>query len=99
MFWSNASLKISPKNTLSGVGLVGEPWVKKEDGSFDVTMGAYDGTEVYELIGIYMLYLMGKKYDSKHIGLYDGLAAFKNVSRPASEKMKKQLQSLLKQRL
>ena len=41
---------------------------------------------------------MGKKYDSKHIGLYDGLAAFKNVSRPASEKMKKQLQSLFKQK-
>ena len=40
----------------------GEPWVKK-DGSFDVTMAAYDGTEVSELISIYMLYLIGKKYD------------------------------------
>ena len=67
----------------------GEPWVKKEGGSFDVTMGAYDGAEVCELIGIYMLYLIGKKYDSKNIGLYrdDGLAVFKNVSGPASEKI------------
>ena len=58
------------------------------------------GAEVCELIGIYMLYLMGKKYDSKHIGLYrdDGLAEFKNVNRPASEKIKKQLQSLFKQK-
>ena len=66
----------------------GEPWVKKEGGSFDVTMGAYDGAEVCELIGIYMLYLIGKKYDSKNIGLYrdDGLAVFKKVSGPASEK-------------
>ena len=47
-----------------------------------------------------MLYLIGKKYDSKNIGLYrdDGLAVFKNVSGPASEKMKKQLQSLFKQK-
>ena len=78
----------------------GETWVKKECGSFNVTMVAYDGAEVCEHIDIYMLYLIGKKYDSKNIGLYrdDGLAAFKNVSGPASEKMKKQLQSLFKQK-
>ena len=52
---------------------------------------SYDGAEVCELIGIYMLYLIGKKYDSKNIGLYrdDGLASFKNVNGPASEKIKK----------
>ena len=78
----------------------GEPWVKKKGASFDVTMGAYDGAEVCELIDINMLYLIGKKYDSKNIGLYrdDGLAVFKNVSGPASEKVKKQLQSLFKQK-
>ena len=71
----------------------GEPWVKKEGGSFDVTMGAYNGTEVCELIGIFMLYLIGKKYDSKNIGLYgdNGLATFKTVGGLASEKIKKQL--------
>ena len=42
--------------------------MKKEGGSFDVTMEAYDGAEVSELIGIYMLYLVGKKYDSKILG-------------------------------
>ena len=63
----------------------GEPWVKKEGGTIDVTMGAYDGAEVCELIAIYMLYLIGKKYDSKNIGLYrdEGLGALKNVSGPA----------------
>ena len=78
----------------------GEPWTKKEGGSFDVTMGAYDGAEVCELIGIYILYLIGKKYNSRNIGLYsdDGLAALKNVSGPASEKIKEQLQSLFKQK-
>ena len=37
-----------------------EPWVKKEGGSFDVTMESYDGTEVCELICIYMVCLIGK---------------------------------------
>ena len=65
--------------------------LKKEGGSFDVTMGVYDGVEVYELIGTYMLYLIGKKYDSKNIELcrLDGLAVLKNISGPASEKIKK----------
>ena len=78
----------------------GQPWVKKEGSNFDVTMGAYDGAEVCELIGSYMLYLIRKKYDSNKIGLYrdNGLALFKNISGPASEKIKKQLQSLFKQK-
>ena len=47
-----------------------------------------------------MLYLIGKKYNSKNIVLYrdDELAVFKNVSLPASEKIKKQSQSLYKQK-
>ena len=78
----------------------GKSWVKKEGGSFDVTMGAYDKAEVWELIGIYMLYWIGKKYDSTNIGLYrhDGLTVLKNVSRPASEKIKKHLQYLFKEK-
>ena len=66
-----------------------EAWVKKESGSFD-------GAEVCDIIGIYMLYLIGKKYDLKNIGPYrdDGLAIFKNVSRPASEKIKKNIYNI-----
>ena len=47
-----------------------------------------------------MLYLIGKKYNSKNIELYrdDGLAIFKNVSGPTSEKIKKQLQASFKQK-
>ena len=64
-----------------------EPWVKKEGSGFIVTMGA---SKLFELIGIYMFYSIGKKYNSKNIGLSrdDGLALFKNVSGPASEKIK-----------
>ena len=31
----------------------GIPWVKKEEENFDVTMGAYDGAEICELVGIF----------------------------------------------
>ena len=77
-----------------------EPSVETESGSFDVSIGAYDVAEVCELISIYMLYLIVKKYHSKNNGLYRdyGLAAFKNVSGPASEKIKKQLQSFFKEK-
>ena len=47
-----------------------------------------------------MLNLIGKKYHSKNIGLYrdDGLAVLKNVSGPASDKIKKHLEYLFKQK-
>ena len=56
----------------------GEPWIKKQSNNFDVTMGSYDGAEVCELIGIFMLSLIGNKYNPNNIGLYrdDGLAVF-----------------------
>ena len=33
----------------------GEPWIKKQSNNFNVAMGSYDGAEVCELIGIFML--------------------------------------------
>ena len=55
---------------------------------------------MYELIGIYILYLKGKKHDSKNIGLYrdGGPTVFNNASALASAKRKKQLQTLFKQK-
>ena len=32
-----------------------EVWVKRENPSFDVTMGSYDGAEVCELVGLFIL--------------------------------------------
>ena len=51
-------------------------------------MGAYDGAEVCELIGNYVLYELSKLYEKKDIGLYrdDGLAAFMNKNGPESVK-------------
>ena len=77
-----------------------EPWVKKGERNFDVSMGAYDGAEVCELIGIFMLSLLSKHINKNHIGLYrdDGLAILKNTSGPEAEKLKKKLQKLFKEK-
>ena len=77
------------------------PWVKKEGTGFDVTMRAYDGAEICELIGISMLSLLGTKYDSENIGLYrdDGLSIFGNVSGPELEKIKKHIQKIFKEKM
>ena len=68
-----------------------QTWMKKGSDLFDVSMGAYDGAEVCELIGIFLLNLLGRQYDPKNIGLYrdDGLSIFKNCSGPQMEKIKK----------
>jgi hypothetical protein len=76
----------------------GHVWIKRNGGLFDVTMGAYDGAEVCELVGTYMLNLIGEKWDKTEIGLYrdDGLAISKNRSGPENERMKKFLQKTFK---
>ena len=33
-----------------------QTWIKKESGLFDVAMGAYDGAEVYELVGSFFMH-------------------------------------------
>ena len=75
-----------------------KPWMKREGNLSDVTMGAYDGAEVSELIGIFMLNKISEKYNKNDTGLYrdDGLAVFKNISGPESERIKKNFQSLFR---
>ena len=73
-------------------------WIKKEGGTFDVTMGAYDGAEVCELVGTYILHQIGSKYNRKNVGLYrdDGLAVFKDISGPEAERIKKDFVKVFK---
>ena len=54
-------------------------------------MGSYDGAEVYELVGLYILDILIKEFGHDNIGLYrhDGLGCFQNLSGPESEKVKK----------
>ena len=61
-------------------------------------MGAYDGAEIYELVGIFMLSLLSKKFSFNNIGLYrdDELSVFRNISRRQVEKKKKTIQNIFK---
>ena len=47
-----------------------QTWIKRDSGLFDVTMGAYDGAEIFELVGNYLLYELSKSYEKKDIGLH-----------------------------
>ena len=66
-------------------------WVKKENSDFDVTMGSYDGAELCELTGLYILSILSNEFGKDRIGLYrdDGLSCFQNMSGPQSERIKK----------
>ena len=71
-------------------------WIKRDSGLFDATMRAYDGAEVCESVENYLLYELSELYEKKDIRLYidDGLAVFKNKSRPESERIKKSIQAV-----
>ena len=72
-------------------------WVKKEGGQFDVTMGSYDGAEICELVGLYLLHLLSDKFAKDRIGLYrdDGLAALK-LTGPQSDRARKDIENIFK---
>ena len=74
----------------------GDAWAKTDNGIFGVTMVAYNGAEVCKLVEIYLLSVLSNKCNKECIGLYrdDGLAGFKSVSGPQSEKIKKYFQKV-----
>ena len=57
-------------------------WMKKGSGLFDVTMGAFRGAELCELVGTLLLHKLSQKYDKNNITSHgdDGLTVFKNIS-------------------
>ena len=70
------------------------PWVKRSGNEeFDVPMGSYDGAEVCELVGCFLLNKLGHVMDKRFVGLYrdDGLGVLRNYSGPASERKRKEL--------
>ena len=75
-------------------------WVKKGTaGNFDVTMGSYDGAEVCELVGIYILSALGQRIDKKDTGLYrdDGLIILRNCDGPTTDRIRKDIIRIFKQ--
>ena len=61
-------------------------------------MGASNGAEVHELVGTFPLYKLSQKYNKNKISFYrdNGLAIFKNISRPKSQKRLKFSKNCLK---
>ena len=59
------------------------PWVKKIDSKFDVSMGAYDGAEISEIVGLFLLNQVSDIFGKQNVGLYrdDGLGIL-NLSGP-----------------
>ena len=74
-------------------------WVKKDNSDFDMAMGSYDGAEVCELVGLYLLNLLTNEFGKNNIGLYrdDDLSCFQNISGPDSEKIKKKMCKIFKE--
>ena len=64
-------------------------WSKRANSQFDVTMGSYDGAEICELVGLYILDLLSQQFDKQQLGLYrdDGATAI-NLPGPEIERAK-----------
>ena len=77
----------------------GNAWIKKEGISlFDVTMGSYDGAEVREPVGFYLLGKITPLISTKKVGLYrdDGLAVIHKANGPKMDKIRKDIIVLFK---
>ena len=74
----------------------GEPWVKKGGkGNFDIPMGSFDGAEICELVGLYLLHKMTSGKDPiftlAQVGLYrdDCLAVISGSARVIEDRVRK----------
>jgi hypothetical protein len=58
---------------------------------FDVTMGSYDGAEICELVGLFILSKLEAKFGKNQVGLYrdDGLAILKARRARSADKASK----------
>ena len=72
-------------------------WIKKT-GLFDTTMGAFDGAECCELIGLFLISKIEAKYPQLNFGLYrdDGLGAHRRIPGPQLERIKKDIIKIFK---
>ena len=75
-------------------------WIKKSgDPDFDVTMENFDGAELCELVGLYILHILGEKYRKHRKGLYrdDGLACFGYTSETQADRIRKDFIKIFKE--
>ena len=79
----------------SVIYLNGEAWSKKGDKVFDVGMGSFDGAEICELVGLFLLSELSEL--GLNLGIYrdDGLAVSTKTARE-TEKLKKKMAEIFK---
>ena len=76
-----------------------QPWVKRSGNEeFDVPMGCFDGAELCETIGIYILTKLQNVFQKHDAGLYrdDGLGVMKELPGPEMERKRKQIIKIFK---
>ena len=77
----------------------GNAWVKREGNPlFDATMGSYDGAEVFELVGLYLLSKHAALVGTKNVGFHrdDDLAVIHRANAPKIDNIRKDVIALLK---
>ena len=74
------------------------PWAKKT-GLFDVTMGAPDGAEICEFVGLMIINEVQKQFPQLNFGLYrdDGLCVHENIPGPKLDSIRKKLHETFKE--
>ena len=65
---------------------------------FDVTMGLYDGAELCELVGLFVLNKLSNIFEKNLVGLYrdDGLAVLRNCTARTADRIKKSVENIFK---
>ena len=68
-------------------------WIKQNNSEFDITMGSYDGVEICELVGLFLLHKLSTIIPKEYAGLYrdNGLAILRNSSGPNTDWIKKRI--------
>ena len=66
-----------------------KPWMKKTGENFEKATGSFDGAEICELVGLFLLDRLGKE----NVGLYrdDELVGLRNNSGPSMERTRKKI--------
>ena len=95
--FTSVELKALQNTRKSFLYLNEDPWIKKSQSNFDITMGSFDGAECCELVGLYILSKLGDIIEQPQIGLYrdDGLAVL-DGSGPQVEQVRKRVFQLFK---
>ena len=78
----------------------GNPWTKKDTlQHFDVTEDSFDGSEICELVGLYLLNQLKDVITNESVGVYrdEGLAVVHKYSGPQMDRLRKNIIVFFKQ--